>query len=162
LLRTHAFLALAFASASILECTAGQQLGGPPPDGGYFLPDGAFVPGEAPPKKGDSEGPSSGSGDPPNAVADASHPTLPAGAKRLFVTASAHDGTLGGLTGADQRCALAAEGASLGGKWKALLDGATFADVGPWYLLDGTKVFNNKANVVAGSPLAPPAITEQN
>src|SRR5262249_42901854 len=85
----------------------------------------------------------------------------PPGAKRVFVTSGTHDGNFGGLTGADAWCTLAAEGASLGGKWKALLAGASIPDVGPWYLLDGTKVFNNRANVLAGSPLAPPAITEQ-
>lgn len=89
--------------------------------------------------------------------------------KRVFVTVTDYDGNLkgkvsgaaSGLAAGDKLCQLAADAAVLGGTWKAWLsDGSTntnaidrIADVGPWYLVDGTtKVFNNKANL-ATSPL---------
>jgi hypothetical protein len=156
----RASLPLAASFALILAgvaCTAGQQLGEPPGDGGARGKDGAAS-SSGDPAKSDNPGKSSGSD--PNE--DAAPAQLPPGAKRFFVSAGVHDGNLGGLAGADQRCTLAAQGANLGGDWKALLDGASLADVGPWYMLNGTKVFNNKANVIAGSPLAAPEITEQN
>lgn len=55
-------------------------------------------------------------------------------------------------------CQLAAQGALLGGKWKAWLSATginaidRIADVGPWYALDGTKIFNNRDNLTT-SPL---------
>ncbi len=86
--------------------------------------------------------------------------------KRVFVTASDYDGKLGGLAGADAKCALSAQAANLGGTWKAWLSDDTtnaldrIANVGPWFLLDGTKVFNNKANL-ATVPLSQITISEQ-
>jgi len=142
-----------FAFVPVLGCTAGQQLGNPS-DGGSAGDDGGSES-----SVGESDGTHPGSGD-NNPVNDAAS-APPPGAKRVFVTSGTHDWSFGGLAGADQWCTLAAEGASLGGKWKALLAGASIPDVGPWYLLDGTKVFNNRANVLAGSPLAPLEITEQ-
>jgi hypothetical protein len=83
------------------------------------------------------------------------------GSKRVFVTASGYTGDLktagaaaDGLAGGDKLCATASTAALLGGTWKAWLStDATnaidrIADVGPWYLMDGTKVFNNKANIM--------------
>ena len=75
--------------------------------------------------------------------------------KRIFVTATSYiGGNLGGLAGADAKCNLSAQGATLGGTWKAWLsDFPTNAidritDVGPWFLVGTTtKVFNNKANL---------------
>jgi hypothetical protein len=78
---------------------------------------------------------------------------VPSGAKRVFVTEVTHDGNLGGLTGADSFCQNAADAQSLGGTWVAWLSsgGVNAVDrvtsAGPWYALDGTKVFNNKANL---------------
>ena len=87
--------------------------------------------------------------------------------KRVFVTASAYDGNLGGLAGADTKCTTAALGAGLGGSWKAWLSDTNtdalnrIADVGPWYFVDRTtRVFNNKANL-ATIPLTPIIMTEQ-
>ncbi len=75
--------------------------------------------------------------------------------KHIFLSSTTYNGNLGGLTGADQKCAaLAAGGTGLGTSWKAWLSDSTtnaidrISDVGPWYLVDGTtKVFNNKANL---------------
>jgi hypothetical protein len=87
--------------------------------------------------------------------------------KRIFVTATNYQGSLGGLSGADSKCTTAATAATLGGTWKAWLsDGTTnaidrIADVGPWYLVDKTTlIFNNKANLQTG-PLDTIGQTEQ-
>lgn len=80
--------------------------------------------------------------------------------KRIFATRSSYTGALGGLAGADAKCQTAATAANLGGKWKAWLsDSKTNAidrvtDVGPWALLDGRKVFNNKINMTT-VPITP-------
>src|SRR5258706_10297466 len=154
----HLRPSLAFAASITLllvnaACTAGQQLGNR--DGGTSGLDGFTWPDGGHSKSGDG----TGAGDPTgpgeaNGGGDAAKGSPPPGAKRFFVSSSSHDGKLGGVAGANAQCTLIAEAANLGGSWKALLAGATLADVGPWYLLDGTKVFNNKANVLAGSPLA--------
>ena len=77
-----------------------------------------------------------------------------ASVKRVFVTSTTYSGNLGGVSGADNKCQLHADAASLGGTWKAWISGGSanaidrIADVGPWYLVDRTtKVFNNKANL---------------
>ena len=80
--------------------------------------------------------------------------------KRIFITTTSYSANLGGIAGADNKCALAAMAGNLGGAWKAWIsDGATnaidrFTDVGPWKDLKGVTIFNNKANL-ATSPLAP-------
>ncbi|MBK7860534.1 MAG: hypothetical protein IPJ65_18400 [Archangiaceae bacterium] len=90
----------------------------------------------------------------------------PPGAKRIFVTETRYTGDLGGLTGADAKCASSAAAASLGGSWKAWLstDGTDantrIADVGPWYRLDGIKVFNNLAHL-STVPLESIRVSEQ-
>jgi hypothetical protein len=84
---------------------------------------------------------------------------LPAG-KIVFLTSTSYSGDLraagradNGLTGANNVCATAAAAAGMGGAWRAWLSDSThdaidlIADVGPWYLRDGTKIFNNKANL---------------
>jgi hypothetical protein len=76
--------------------------------------------------------------------------------KKVFVTSTKYTGdlkTLGGgatgLEGADNLCKLAAEGAGIGGEWRAWLatDSVSaydrFKDGGPWHLVDGTLIFNN-------------------
>jgi hypothetical protein len=91
--------------------------------------------------------------------------TTRAGNKRFFTTSAAYPPTLGGLAGADGLCNTVAAGANLGGRWIAWLsDGSKNAidrvtDVGPWFRLDGMKLFNNKANM-AGSALATTAVNE--
>ena len=98
---------------------------------------------------GASTGASSGSGIPP-------------GGKRIFITHDTFLGNLangGGLAGGDKTCTLAAQAASLGGAWKAWASTTTanaidrIADVGPWFDLMGTKIFENKEGLKT-SPLA--------
>ena len=85
--------------------------------------------------------------------------------KRVFTTSLTYDGALGGLAGADAKCAAAASGAGLTGTWTAWIsDGATNAieritDVGPWSLLDGTVAFDDKA-MLAVHPHVPLDIDE--
>lgn len=97
------------------------------------------------------------------------------GQKRVFVTSSLYSGNLKvegqaatGLEGADNLCRTAAAAANLGGTWKAWLSAGVpaatvtmstnavdrIAEVGPWYRLDGSKAFNNKANLMT-APLVP-------
>lgn len=99
------------------------------------------------------------------------------GKKRIFVTSARYDPNLISeaekvtgdiLTGpeaADALCQLAASGGGLKGEWKAWISDATvdaidrIKDVGPWYLLTGEKVFNNKDNLMT-TPQVPIKITE--
>lgn len=89
----------------------------------------------------------------------------PPGSKRIFVTATAYSGNLAGSAGADTICTAAAESVSLGGRWTSWISTATsdalsrVQEVGPWYLLNGTMVFANKANFRT-MPLAPIDISE--
>lgn len=89
------------------------------------------------------------------------------GAKRFFVTSQTYDGDLASKGGADTLCQVAADGAVLGGKYKAYLGTSSLpptyglAEGGPWYLPaavggkgGGFKVFNNKANL-STTPLVP-------
>lgn len=86
------------------------------------------------------------------------------GGKRVFITSTGYPGNFGGstvaadsLAAADMICQLAAQGALLGGKWKVWLSATgvnaidRIADVGPWYALDGTKIFNNRDNLTTSS-----------
>jgi hypothetical protein len=103
-------------------------------------------------------------------------PTLPAGAKVFFVTSAEYDGdlrTAGGAAApveggaaADVLCQAAAEGAQLKGTFTAFVnDSAGTAQSritgnGPWYTLDGKKVFNNRAGLLA-APLELLTVDEQ-
>jgi len=80
----------------------------------------------------------------------------------MFITHATFTGTLangGGLSGADKTCAAAAQAASLGGAWRAWASTTTvnaidrIVDVGPWFDLQGTKIFANKDGLKT-SPLA--------
>jgi hypothetical protein len=89
------------------------------------------------------------------------------GSKRVFATSAAYNGNLGGLSGADAKCANSALAGNLGGSWKAWIsDGTTNAidrinDVGPWVIATGSQVvFNNKANLTT-TPLINVGIDEQ-
>ncbi len=76
-------------------------------------------------------------------------------AKVVFVTRSDFPGNLG-LVGADSKCSLEASAAALGGTFRAWLsDSHTSAidritGAGPWAMVDGTLVFNNKASLQVG------------
>lgn len=82
---------------------------------------------------------------------------------RFFVTSTEYSQPENGLEGADERCQLAADGALLGGTWKAWLssdpDGLDaidrIEDRGPWYDLTGALVFNNRANLATRPQVAP-------
>lgn len=71
----------------------------------------------------------------------------------VFVTSTLYTGDLGGLVGADEKCATAASAAELPGTFLAYLSTATadapdrMTGTGPWFRTDGTKAFNNKANL---------------
>jgi hypothetical protein len=90
----------------------------------------------------------------------------PLSKKHVFVTSKAFNGDLktagngaDGLQGADKLCASAATAAGLSGTWKAYVSGTVngatsnapdrIADVGPWYLLDGTLAVATKAQLSA-------------
>src|SRR4051794_18448419 len=112
--------------------------GGGAADGGALSPDGG------------SAGPDGGNGAPQ---------------KHIFVTSMTYGSNLGGLTGADAKCRTLATAASLGGTWKAWLSTTStnaidrIVDVGPWYLMNGVKTFNNKA-ALRGTPLVPISLDE--
>ncbi len=120
---------------------------------------------------GDPFGDGTGGGSP-----DAPGGTSPAGSKRVFVTSTTYTGDLAtaagtpidaqnaGVMSANKLCQTAASAAALGGIWKAILHQPgsgldALADVGPWYRLDGTLVFNNRAQLRT-TPLAPISIDE--
>jgi hypothetical protein len=71
-----------------------------------------------------------------------------------------------GLAGGDKLCQLAADAAQLGGTFRAWLSSKTMnaidriGDVGPWYRLNGPKVFANKASIVTAGPLVPIDVDE--
>jgi hypothetical protein len=94
------------------------------------------------------------------------------GNKIVFITSATYSGDLAtvagqtnGLAAADRLCTTAAMAAGLGPAWRAWLSDAStnaidrIADAGPWFLRDGTRVFNNKANL-ATTALAPININE--
>jgi hypothetical protein len=88
---------------------------------------------------------------------DAGVPDAAPAFKRVFVASGQHDGNLGGLAGADAMCTAAATNAHLGGgPWVAWLSTATVDAIdritgdGPWFLVDGTPVFQNKAAIANG------------
>lgn len=120
------------------------------------------------------DAPTEGSGGTETGGSPSDKPAIgtPTSGKKMFVTSQTFDGDLrskgGGSDGraaADALCQIAADGAVLGGKYKAYLGNAStpptygLADSGPWYLPGGQgklgfKVFNNKANL-STTPLVP-------
>lgn len=91
----------------------------------------------------------------------------PPGVKRVFVTSSTSDGILGGILGADARCAEAATRGRLdGGRWVAWLSDATtnaidrIEHTGPYHLLDGRQVVANRAQLASGSLTTPILLDE--
>jgi len=82
--------------------------------------------------------------------------TFPAGAKRVFVSSSTHNGNLGGLSGADSMCQSLAGSLNPQGTFVAWLSDDTHdakdrvTSSGPWYRLDGIKVADSKADLTDG------------
>ena len=93
-------------------------------------------------------------------------PTITPEPKRVFLTSETFPGDFGGLSGADALCQTAASNAGLTGSWKSWLSDSTtdakdrLTDVGPWFLLDGTKIANNLADLLDGSINATISIDE--
>ncbi len=91
----------------------------------------------------------------------------PSTPKRLFITQSTFPGNMGGVTGADTNCNTAATARNLGGTWHALLSGPTSPAVGrtmaqgPFTILDGGVVFNNRAALEFGLNRGSLAITNE-
>ncbi len=85
--------------------------------------------------------------------------------KRVFVTSLGYNGSLGGTRGADSVCATAVGVAGLRGNWIAWISDSSrnaidrISDVGPWYRLDGYRVFDNKAQLMQ-TPQAPIDVDE--
>lgn len=87
----------------------------------------------------------------------------------MFITATAYQGNLGGLTGADAKCQAAADAADLPGTYKAWLADTTgtpstrfYQSPGPYRLVNGTTIANNWADLTDGALLAPINLTETN
>ncbi len=76
--------------------------------------------------------------------------------KRVFITGAKFTGALGGLSGADTKCATAASTAGLNGIFKAWLSSTTvnaidrITDVAPWVDLQGATIFATKAALRSG------------
>lgn len=90
--------------------------------------------------------------------------TVPASAKKVFVTSTTHNGNLGGLAGADAICVSRATTAGIANaaNFKAWIStGSPSVDAinhltsnGPWHRLDGVKVADNKAALIASGSTA--------
>jgi hypothetical protein len=77
---------------------------------------------------------------------------------RVFVTSTTSNAQLGGVAGADARCAAIAGDAGIGGIWVAWLstEGGPHAvdrltSIGPWHTISGGVVAANKGVLVGGS-----------
>lgn len=127
------------------------------------------VPDAAPGPQRDAETPrTDGRAPPPDATTvptdagDGGAPEGGPGFKRVFVTSTTFQGSLGGLAGADSLCTGLAAQASLGGAWVAWLSsksvgaGSNARDrvtgTGPWRLVDGTPAVQ-RANLQGALPL---------
>lgn len=100
--------------------------------------------------------------DPKDATADAGT------VKRVFVTSSTVNGSLGGVAGADTRCQQLAAAANLGGTFVAWVSVAgqpaptRILGAGPWFLVDKkTRVFASKLAMTTTGPEIPIDIDEK-
>jgi hypothetical protein len=152
--RTNPILALF--SACLAACstdTFTADDGGDPGDGGQkdalvIVPDGGDAGVEA--SDGDA-------GETKDGASEAeTGPTF----KRVFITSAKTQSNFGGLAAGDAICQTAANGASLGGSWKAWLSTTavsaasrlTHANV-PYELVDGTIIASNWSALTSGIPL---------
>ena len=91
--------------------------------------------------------------------------TVPADAKRVFVTRTTYSGGLGGLAGADAKCMAAAAAGSLDGTYMAWLSSESvdaidrIAGNGPWYDLADDLIFANHAALMT-APLVEIVVQE--
>lgn len=109
-----------------------------------------------------------GSSDAANDAADTGPPPVTAG-KKVFVTSTASAGDFGGLAKADARCKALADAAGYSDKqWVAWLSSSGSSAVvrlnavGPWFLMNGTKVADTPAELSGGKIEHPIDITELN
>lgn len=81
----------------------------------------------------------------------------PATSKRVFVTSDRTSGMIGGVVGAEGRCAAAAGRAGLEGTWVPWLSGEGVNAIdrlrfdGPYVLLDGRTIASSKAQLASGN-----------
>jgi Protein of unknown function (DUF1554) len=73
---------------------------------------------------------------------------------RIFVTALAFDGNLGGVTGADAKCMAASNKPSDGGTYKALLAGTTREMTGPDWVLQANTIYTRPDGTTIGTTTA--------
>lgn len=107
-------------------------------------------------------GPLDGGAEPDLGLADADAPdAAPLPSRRVFATAQRYNGNLGGVPGADAKCQAAADGANLGGEWRAWISTSAaqaslrFEAGGAWVQVDGaTVVFDGLAALSAGARAA--------
>jgi hypothetical protein len=97
--------------------------------------------------------------------------TIPPSAKKVFITSTTYDGAqVGGIAGGDAKCVLRATAVGLvnAANFKAWLSDSThdakdhvtqFA-TGPWYRLDGVKLADNKAALIAAPIFSSISYTE--
>ena len=80
--------------------------------------------------------------------------------KKVFLSSVAYDGNLGGVSGADSKCATLATNASLAGTYKAWISVTTGTDdpattfthsTVPYKLVNGTLIANNWASLTSGT-----------
>ena len=90
-------------------------------------------------------------------------------AVKVFVTSTAYNGNLGGLSGADSKCQDRANAASLGGTWKAWLSSGSVSATSrlthlniPYVLVDNLVVANNWNDLIDGSLMRPIYKSESN
>ncbi len=89
------------------------------------------------------------------------HPSLtptPVPAKKVFITSTQYNGDLGGLAGADAKCQASADGASLGGNWKAWISDSNSTasnrlthSTGPYELITGTRIADDWTDLTDGN-----------
>jgi hypothetical protein len=137
------------------------------------IPDGPPPASDGTPGGAADKQPATGNGEktPPGQAPPGAPGGPAAKAKRVFVTAQLYKGDLrqqgqdvDGFRGGDKLCQAEAQAHQLGGTWKAFLSGHLagetvkavdrLAEVGPWFLVDGTtKVFEGKRGLTS-APLA--------
>jgi len=89
------------------------------------------------------------------------------GSRRVFVTSAGYSGNMGGLTGADAICQSHADGAGLGGTWRAWLSSSVekVADrlthpTGGYQRVDGAVVSSSWDALLTSSPAIAPELDE--
>lgn len=74
------------------------------------------------------------------------------GSHQVFVTTATYNGNLGGLSGADAKCQSEADGALLGGTWKAILSNGGVSAASRISIAAAAPVYNMLGELVATGP----------